>query len=73
MRMCELENECLTGDVTFQYNSYIVRVYRDSDIKADGESCALPIYVQSFGNGVDAEDRLLELLEHPEWTILKHG
>jgi hypothetical protein len=32
-----------------------------------------PIYVMSFGNGVDAENRLLELLEHPAWTTLKHG
>lgn len=32
-----------------------------------------PFYYMSFGNGVTAEDKLLELMEHPAWTCLKFG
>jgi len=48
-----------------EYNpsgSYIVRV------NFDGQ----PLHHEVYGNGVTAEDRLLELLEFPEWTALKY-
>jgi len=71
MIMCDLRSGGLIGHVAFERNSYIARVYDSSDI----DDCGLPrrIYSMSFGNGVQAEDRLLELLEHPAWTMLKHG
>lgn len=71
MILSNLENEGLIGHVTFEFNSYITRVYDSSYI----DDCGLPrrIYSMSFGNGMQAEDRLLELLEHPAWTILKYG
>lgn len=31
------------------------------------------LYVQSFGNLSMAENKLIELLEFPEWTMLKYG
>ena len=43
--------------------SYIVRVYIDNR----------QLLNEVFGNGVAAENRLLELLEFPDWTVLKYG
>ena len=34
---------------------------------------AQPLHTACFGNGVTAEDKLLELMEHPAWTCLKFG
>ncbi len=61
----DLEVGGLTGQVFYSIvtNSYVVVVYQD-DIK---------LTTRIFGNGVDAENCLLDLLEHPAWTILKHG
>lgn len=79
MTLCYVENQGLIGTVSFYINlstvSYIVRVWRRSDILDNMSSpfFADPIYIMSFGNGVSAEDRLLELLEHPAWTLLKYG
>ncbi len=69
MIACDLRNQGLFGYVEVYQYSYVVRVFRDTDmpIKVD------PIYVMSFGNGVDAENRLIDLLEHPAWTLLKYG
>lgn len=80
--ICHLENAGLWAEITFSSNryvntSYILRVYRTSDIERANSNPELgyeqPIYTMSFGNGVSAEDRLLELLEHPAWTMLKYG
>ena len=71
MIMCDLKNKGLFGYVEVYQYSYIVRVFRESDL--DGSNKAVPLYVMSFGNGVDAENRLLDLMEHPAWTVLKHG
>jgi hypothetical protein len=71
MIMCDLRSGGLFGYVEVYHYSYIVRVFRESDM--DNHVKPGPIYVMSFGNGVDAENRLLELLEHPAWTTLKHG
>jgi len=70
MIACDLHNQGLFGYMEVYHDSYIVRVYRESDL--DGSTKAVPLYVMSFGNGVDAENRLLDLMEHPAWTILKH-
>ena len=52
------------GDVEYHSSgSYIVRVYVDNR----------QLLNEVFGNGLAAEDRLLELLEFPEWTVLKYG
>jgi hypothetical protein len=61
----DLEVGGLTGQVFYSIvtNSYVVVVYQD-DTK---------LTTRIFGNGVDAENCLLDLLEHPAWTILKHG
>lgn len=76
MIICKLQNEELFGGVTFEYGSYIVRVYKMSELR-DEESrldvLTKPIYYMSFGDGTKAEDRLIELLEQPAWTILKYG
>ena len=69
--------------------SYIVRVYMASDFKTPEMkptrvndhlerwdwtmTWAQPFHTACFGNGVTAEDRLLELMEHPAWTCLKFG
>lgn len=79
MTMAYLENQGLIGEVSYYANqfaiSYILRVWRRSDILDNiGNSSFIdPIYVMSFSDGVRAEDRLLELLEHPAWTLLKYG
>lgn len=75
MLISNLENGGLNGYVTFERNSYIVRVWVLADwLKGREEHRYVdPIYYMSFGDGVRAEDRLLELLEHPAWTILKYG
>lgn len=65
MIMCHLKNQGLTGFVRYNNNSYQVLVYR--------HDCKDPFYIMSFNDGVRAEDRLLELLEHPAWTLLKYG
>jgi hypothetical protein len=44
-------------------NSYMVTVYYNDR----------QLVVKVFGNGVSAEDYVLEVLEHPEWTILKYA
>jgi hypothetical protein len=51
------------------YDSHIVRVYLG---EYDAETNWSPIYSASFGNYRMAEDRLVELLEKPGWTILKY-
>jgi hypothetical protein len=73
--LCTLKNQGLTGTIEYHRNSYIVRVYRDSDIEKAhwSERPVYPFYVSSFGNGVRAEDRLLDLMEYPAWTYLKFG
>ena len=67
MIACDLHNQGLFGYIEVYQYSYVVRVFRDTDLKAG------PIYVMSFGNGVDAENRLLDLMEYPDWTVLKYG
>ena len=61
----DLEIGGLTGQVFYSIvtNSYFVVVYQ-------GE---IKLTTRVFGNGVDAENCLLELLEHPAWTLLKYG
>lgn len=63
-----LKNQGLTGYIEEHFNykesGYIVRVYRDADLST-------PLYIMSFGDGAKAEDRLLELMEHPAWTLLR--
>lgn len=74
--LCTLENQGLIGTLEYHHDSrsYIVRVYKASDFKTPiGTTAVYPLYVCSFGNGVRAEDRLLELLEYPAWTYLKFG
>ena len=72
MIVCMLDNQNLRGGVEFQrygnFDSYVVRVYR-----LIGGTDAELLCCMSFNDGVRAEDRLLELLEHPAWTILKYG
>ena len=69
MITCDLRNQGLFGYIEVYQYSYVVRVFRESD----WPNSTGPIYVMSFGNGVDAENRLLDLMEHPAWTTLKYG
>lgn len=71
MIICDLRNQGLFGYVEVYQYSYIVRVFRESDLYRSTNAGA--IYVTSFGNGVDAETRLLDLMENPAWTLLKYG
>jgi hypothetical protein len=74
--ICELNNQGLYGILSCEQYAYIVRVYITNDLLDfynKVNEFPRPIYYMSFGNGVTAEDRLLELLEHPEWTVLKYG
>lgn len=76
--MCDLTNQGLYGNLTYEQDAYLVRVYRVSDIIDYGHLVGKvkypsPIYYMSFGNGVQAEDRLIDLLENPAWTLLKYG
>lgn len=71
MILNELYNQGLYGNIEFRHDSYIVRIYR-SPSAFDADSIR-PIYIVSFGNGVAAEDCLLDMLEHPSWTALKFG
>jgi len=68
--MVALQNQGLVGLIedsfNYQWSSYIVRVYKESDTSK-------PLYVMSFGNSVTAENKLLELMEHPAWTLLRFG
>ena len=57
---------CIEDSFDYQWSSYIVRVYKESDRSE-------PLYVMSFGNGVTAENKLLELMEHPAWSLLRFG
>jgi hypothetical protein len=61
----ELDAGGLTGQVWYsnEVNSYLVSIYY-GDRK---------LVVRVFGNGVDAENCLLDFLEHPDWTILKYS
>lgn len=59
----------LYGYVEVRHDSYVVRVYNKSNW-SDG---ADPLYVMSFHDGVSAEDRLIDLLEHPAWTLLQYS
>ena len=72
MIVCLLDNQNLRGGVEFHargdFDSYVVKVYR-----LDDRIGTELLYSCSFSDGVRAEDRLLELLEHPAWTILKYG
>lgn len=63
--MSALEVNGMSGHVRYNLHSdsYILTVY------AGGR----PILAEVFGNGVKAEDRLLDLLEFPEWTMLRYG
>lgn len=70
MIVSSLVNECLTGEVSWSGSSYIVRV---GFLSADGRKPGRIIYIHSFGNGVTAEDKLMELIEWPALTILKYG
>ena len=69
--------------------SYIVRLYMASDFNTPEMKptrvddylerwdwtlpWVYPFYYISFGNGITAEDKLLELMEYPAWTCLKFG
>jgi hypothetical protein len=61
----ELDAGGLTGQVWYSdvVNSYLVSIYQ-GDRK---------LTVRVFGNGVDAENCLLDFLENPAWTILKYS
>ena len=80
-RVSELDNGALTGVVVYwpgstlvdqvpYANSFVVRVYL-GEYNSDTNWQA--IYVASFGNQVSAEDRLIELMLRPTWTILKYA
>ena len=60
-----LEAGGLTANIFYNTtaNSYIVTVYHNDR----------QLLVNVFGNGVDAEDYVLDVLEYPEWTILKYA
>lgn len=60
-----LEAGGLTANIFYNIgaNSYIVTVYYNGR----------QLLVNVFGNGVSAEDYILDVLEHPEWTILKYA
>jgi hypothetical protein len=77
MIICQLESQGLFGYIEHRWDSYVVRVYRHTKPKiqrvGDPNYWPDPIYVMSFGNGIKAEDRLIELLEHPAWTLLKYS
>lgn len=73
MIMCSLKNQSLYGEIEYRWDSYIVRVYSVNRYERDLDRKFANIYAMSFGNGVKAEDRLIELLEHPAWTLLKYG
>ena len=69
MLMSSLDNECLYGSVEYDWHGhYIVRI-RMADFEGKFHE---PFYVMSFHDGVTAENRLVELMEHPVLTILKY-
>ena len=71
-----LENQGLIGTLEYHQDSrsYIVRLYMASDFKTPVMTpWVYPFYYISFGNGITAEDKLLELMEYPAWTCLKFG
>lgn len=67
--MSSLVNQPLYGYVEARHDSYVVRVYNIINGRADFD----PLYVMSFHDGVSAEDRLIDLLEHPAWTLLQYS
>ena len=73
MLVCSLKNQSLYGEIEYRWDSYIVRVYVVNRNERDIDQQFVKIYTMSFGNGVKAEDRLIELLEHPAWTLLRFG
>ena len=64
-----LDNGILRGCVSYipYSDAYTVQVWNTT-----GELNDPAIVSKSFGNGVDAEQCLLDLLEHPAWTLLKY-
>lgn len=60
-----LEAGGLTANIFYNTgaNSYIVTVYYNGR----------QILVNVFGNGVSAENYMLDVLEYPDWTILKYA
>ena len=60
-----LEAGGITGNLFYSpdANSYIVTIYHNYKM----------LDHKVFGNGVSAEDYLLDMLEFPEWTILKYA
>ena len=71
-----LENQGLIGTLEYHQDSrsYIVRVYMASDFKTPLLTAWVqPFHTACFGNGITAEDKLLELMEYPAWSCLKFG
>jgi hypothetical protein len=83
----ELESGNLKGSIetVYQYGlvSHIVRVRKNSNkvVVYYGDQSprdywvkTLPdLYIMCFGNRTQAENKLIELLEYPEWTVLKYS
>lgn len=67
--MVRLQSELTVGDLTgYLYyvstgSSYIVTIYYGDK----------QVLTKVFGNGVSAENYLLDVLEYPDWTILKYA
>lgn len=78
----ELTNGTLYGSLESRYRRYfleshIVRVCNDrKKVIVVGNTFIHDIkdlYIMSFGSKTKAEAKLIELLEFPEWTMLKYG
>ena len=65
MMISIVESGGLTGTIEYYEpgNSYVMRILH-------GEKVFIAV---GYGNGVLAEDVMLEFLEHPEWTLLQYG
>ena len=78
----ELTNGTLRGSLESRYRRYfleshIVRVWIDKIQLISNDKIFMydtkDFYIMSFGSKTKAEAKLIELLEYPEWTILKYG
>lgn len=78
----ELTNGILRGSIDSKYRrnfleSHIVHVWTDEKkLTVVGKTFiydSKDLYIMSFGSKNKAEAKLIELLEFPEWTMLKYG
>lgn len=72
-RILEIDVDPLVGAIDYEpfSDSYIARVYHNLYDCKDGLFYLNLIGYSVFGNGIYAENWLLDQLEYPAWTLLK--